>query len=560
VLDLANPGLGWQSIRPLPQNRGGGYATVVNGQIYILSGFGVDGAIAPRNTVLVYDPVGDTYTPKPTLMTAGTWMSGYATTSNGKIYVIAGLTRIGSSNTAIPTTQIYDVATDTWTTGPTTPQSFQYPQAAAIGTDVYLIGGYYVSGNQAYLSGGTLKLSDGGNTWQNINGATLKTLVYRGAAGALDGKIYIAGGFDNTNTAVNTTQVFDPTSNTWQNYFALPAPKAQTQTLAADATSLYLAGGDGAQVYKLTPGAPKAVAQVEPESFVAVAKVGQSATREITVSNGGVIPLTGTITAAPGSEWISTSMPTFSINPGESEAIAITVDAGSLAAGEHIGTFNINTNDEDNPTKSVSVRLYVVESLVEQETKVVMEEATGSWCGPCGASGTPMMRALKAQYGDRLIQIALHDRGGRGATADLMATAQTEALNSRFSVQYFPSSSIQRWDFAPDAGISETTDGWESGIEAVLNATAHARVAIEVLEYRYDASTKRVTAKIKLTTADAIPMPAGTTLRMTGVVIENNLQYPQAGSSESPYFHQHVARSFWPNIDGQSLAFLGGAV
>jgi hypothetical protein len=48
-------------------------------------------------------------------------------------------------------------------------------------------------------------------------------------------------------------------------------------------------------------------------------------------------------------------------------------------------------------------------------------------------------------------------------------------------------------------------------------------------------------------------------VRVTGVVLEDSIKYSQASQAD-PFHHMHVARSFWPGIDGKDVTLPEGAV
>jgi N-acetylneuraminic acid mutarotase len=551
VLDIDNVEAGWTAISAMPETRAMGYATTVNNKIYIVGGVGNDATRAARGTVLEYDPTADTYTPRAT-MDVPTWASGYATAGT-KIYSMGGSTPLGASFTPVTNTQIYDVVANSWTNGPALPGFYFQGNAAAIGNDVYYFGGLDKQGTSNYIYANVLKLAGGTGNWQIMSGR-MGTPVYNGASGVLDGKIYVAGGSDGSADS-RLTQVYDPVANVWSTTYPLPKGASATNWMPAMGESLFLAGSTANDEMKLTVGAPRAVASISPASVNIAAKVGGTSSRILSIANIGVLALTGNITVT-GAPWLSVSPTNINIAAAGSDEFQLTADASSLAAGKYTGSLSVTTNDTENPTITVPVNLYVVENLVEQPTVAVLEEATGNWCPPCGASGTPEVRRLNNVYGERLISIAYHDRGGR--PSEPMHTAQTEAMTARLGVPYWPAAAVQRIDWPEEDGLMTGAATWAPHIEAVLSQMPTAPASLEVLEYSYDGATKRVNAKIKITTADAIAFD-GSSLNLTAVVLEDSLLYSQAGTTESPYYHMHVARSFWPNIEGQTLTLPAGS-
>src|SRR5215204_4840840 len=62
------------------------------------------------------------------------------------------------------------------------------------------------------------------------------------AAATLDGRIYVAGGFDPSGTDLASLEEFDPVSTTWQHKASMPAALNHLGVAALDGT-LYVAGG-----------------------------------------------------------------------------------------------------------------------------------------------------------------------------------------------------------------------------------------------------------------------------------------------------------------------------
>jgi N-acetylneuraminic acid mutarotase len=119
---------------PMPGARYFASAAYFNGKIYVIAGF--DSSFVETSTTWEYDPVADTWdttranTPIPlggsgysivgqNIYLAGTWNGGLGSTVNYR----------------------YDIVADSWTQMADVPVAIYRPDAAAIGTDVYLVGG-----------------------------------------------------------------------------------------------------------------------------------------------------------------------------------------------------------------------------------------------------------------------------------------------------------------------------------------------------------------------------------------------------------------------------------
>ena len=135
----------WNStgILPIPTAKYGLTSQIYNGKIYCIGGI-VNGANS-INTVSIYDIVSNTWTTGTTMPT-----SRYCLTSqlyNGKIYCIGGCI---SGNTYSNILEIYDIASNSWTTG-TNMTTTRYDLTSQLyNGKIYCIGGYNFS--SAYLN------------------------------------------------------------------------------------------------------------------------------------------------------------------------------------------------------------------------------------------------------------------------------------------------------------------------------------------------------------------------------------------------------------------------
>lgn len=129
----------WESKTAMPTPRHDLDANVVNGKIYLISGLvqhrwfpNVKGTYELTNITEVYDPATDTWTTKAPIPNA---VHDYASTVvNKKIYIISGTL-----------TQIYNPETDTWRYGAASPFPVDMAGGATIAgvmpQRVYVIGG-----------------------------------------------------------------------------------------------------------------------------------------------------------------------------------------------------------------------------------------------------------------------------------------------------------------------------------------------------------------------------------------------------------------------------------
>src|ERR1043166_7202942 len=215
-------------------NRAGhAQGTLPDGRVLVADGFNTASTTVSTVELLTTPPCG---TPTPTA-TATPTVTGpptatpTCTPSRGKIYNIAGFGAAGVTNA----NRIYDIGTNTWTTGAPCPASLSDLATAYYNGKIYVAGGYNGSG-----AVNTLYIYDiASNTW--TNGAPMPQALYLPGFGAINGKVYVAAG-NNGSTELNTLYIYDIATNTWTT-----GPNVPTAVTAPGSTvfqgKLYLFGG-----------------------------------------------------------------------------------------------------------------------------------------------------------------------------------------------------------------------------------------------------------------------------------------------------------------------------
>jgi uncharacterized protein (TIGR03437 family) len=138
--------------------------------------------------------------------------------------------------------QIFDPATNLWSAAKPLPQPAMAGQSAAVGSRIYVAGGYDVGQGKSI---DTLQVLDTvSNTWSTL--APLPAPVSGGVAAAVDTRIYVLGGWTNSSAGApvltDQMQIFDSASGAWSTGPALPFPVAGASVVVIG-TDLYLIGG-----------------------------------------------------------------------------------------------------------------------------------------------------------------------------------------------------------------------------------------------------------------------------------------------------------------------------
>ncbi|MEO0268060.1 MAG: kelch repeat-containing protein [candidate division WOR-3 bacterium] len=229
----------------MPDARGwiqGGYW---NGKIYIPGGY--TNAGANSNTFYIYDIASNSWTQGPTLPEAR--LAYGLAVWNGNIYVIGGVNP--GLNAGTQTVFRYNVSSNQWTQATQIPMQFDMGGSCYLGDTIYLVGGVNRGASTAWTQ--VLRGIIDNQNPDNITWTWITNLPYANAinaACALPGKLYMIGGFINLQTATNRVWEYDIATNTWtelpqyvvpivRNHFACTRPQ-----ITDAGARIYVVAGD----------------------------------------------------------------------------------------------------------------------------------------------------------------------------------------------------------------------------------------------------------------------------------------------------------------------------
>jgi len=239
----------WTDVAPLTHIRSHPATAVWGGKIYVFGGGGP--RFASLNTVEVYDPQADRWelvSPMPTLR------SGAVTSViNDKIYVVGGgFCKPDGKFRFLPTTEIYDPATDTWSTGPDMGQPHDYPGCATLDNTIYIMGGHHPDATEGgpsedpgFSYSEKLDVTSGGG-WQQI--ADMPTPRFAPMGVTWNKQVWAIGGCAYNAEAdgvrdFDRIECYDPATNDWSGPgFPMPWPAA-AHGVAQDGQNVYVIGG-----------------------------------------------------------------------------------------------------------------------------------------------------------------------------------------------------------------------------------------------------------------------------------------------------------------------------
>ncbi len=241
------PPLGtWQTAAPAPTKRTEVTASALGGKIYLIGGFAEPSlgnlrSLAITDAVEVYDPATDRWTTISPLP-GKVHHAGSAVIAN-KLYVVGGFTRsFFSVWRPIASLYIYDPEADAWTEGPPMPTPRGALAAAELDGKLYAIGGYDGNAN----SGAVEVYDPSTNRW------TIKTPLPTPrdhlAAVAVQNRLYAFGGRLNRDYGRNlaVAEAYDPAADRWATVKELPTPRSGI-TAAAMFDTIYVIGGEAPQ-------------------------------------------------------------------------------------------------------------------------------------------------------------------------------------------------------------------------------------------------------------------------------------------------------------------------
>ncbi len=160
-----------------------------NGKVYVAGGF--IGGTSVTNALRIYDIATNTWTSGANMPTSPGVEAAAGAVVNGKFYVMGG----DDFNNGLNTTFIYDIATNTWTTGATLPDSRTNTYGTAYNGLIYVYGGVILP---AFTTTDTLLRYDPvANSWTNLGSAGTGGLGnYGGISPFGTGQLLIADGAD----------------------------------------------------------------------------------------------------------------------------------------------------------------------------------------------------------------------------------------------------------------------------------------------------------------------------------------------------------------------------
>jgi Kelch motif protein len=199
-------------------------AHTIGDKIYVL--LGGTSSLQLHNALYEYDPVADRWTLKAPRPTYRTRFASAAV--NGLLYVIGGSGQIGngpgSMGNSVETkshVEIYDPATNSWSTGAPMPTALSESRACVVGTQIYVFGGTNGTNYQPSI----LMYNTASSSWTAKS--PMRITRYAFDCATVDGKVFFVGGFEfsPTGTIIGPVERYDPFVETWSTPSRLQTPR-----------------------------------------------------------------------------------------------------------------------------------------------------------------------------------------------------------------------------------------------------------------------------------------------------------------------------------------------
>ena len=247
----------WVKFAPFPEPGEEIYGIAAGGKFYVFGGLGP--RWTPRGLVYEYDPATDKWTKKQPMALASHHVA--LAESNGKIYVIGGFVPPQSGPPAwvpIDNAWEYDPANDSWKALAPLPTKRGSPNAAAVDGKIYVIGGASthpgsketaVHPARPHRSVDTNEVYDPAtNTWETSS--PMPTARNHAAVGVVNNKIYIIGGRIGAAlmlvpaTNVDIVEEYDPATNQWGGLKRSMPTARSAMAWGTHKGKIYVAGGE----------------------------------------------------------------------------------------------------------------------------------------------------------------------------------------------------------------------------------------------------------------------------------------------------------------------------
>ena len=323
----------WQDIANFPTPTMDNAVAYNDGKVYSVAGYDGTANVAAG---YVYDPATQAWSaiadaPEALESPGGAFVGG-------TLYLIGGWNAAGDASSTV---YAYDPSSDSWSQKADLPAALAAPGVAVLNGSLYVVGGC-TTGNCAPTSKATYQYDPGSDSWSQV--ADYPAPVAFPACGGASGEIVCAGGINaDTNADTAAAYAYDPGSDSWTQVADMPYDNWAMSYAGAN-NMLEVTGGvtngtstvtNQAAVYDPASDSWSALPNANNAQYRGAGSCGMY---QIGGSTGGFAP-TPFAEVLPGYDqcggatnvpWISETPKHFTVNPGQTQTVTVTVDSSKV--------------------------------------------------------------------------------------------------------------------------------------------------------------------------------------------------------------------------------------
>ena len=221
---------GWTRLADMPAAAAKFGVAAVAGKLYVVGGYDT------RRTLMIYDIAANSWVSGPALPQGSDNLAALA--GDNKVYALGG-----EAGTAV---QVYDPVTNLWAAGPALPGLRFASAAALLNSRLHLVGGWNGSNGASASLASQAVFDLASQTW--TAGPPLATARNAAAAAVVDGRMYVVGGRSpgiraTDQQSLASVEVYSSVSGQWTAGAALPQARASLAAVAL-AGRVYALGGE----------------------------------------------------------------------------------------------------------------------------------------------------------------------------------------------------------------------------------------------------------------------------------------------------------------------------
>lgn len=284
---------------------------------------------------------------------------------NGEMYVVGGWNTDGDATNGL---YAYDPSSQVWTQEANLPEDISGAAVATLNGQLYVAGGC-TPGGCSPTSDAVYRYNPLTNSWTQL--ASYPTAAAFAGCAGIDGEIVCAGGDDaDSNSSLTSTYIYSPSTNQVSEY----NPSTNTWSALPNSNNAEALGGGSCGMYQIgggsSPSTPTPYAEVLPG---------------YDQCGGTSIP------------WVSTSSSTFTLAPGQSQTVAVTLNSSTLSQpGSYTAQLGVDTNT---PYQFQPINITMQANPPSTWSKVTGTVTDGSTGAPLAGATVEICTQYAAQTG-----------------------------------------------------------------------------------------------------------------------------------------------------------------